>query len=56
MFLRNVGWLSTDYTSLYPRRNDRSGSSLEEKVAISGLRSGPRSLELLQGIPPKSVD
>jgi hypothetical protein len=20
MFLRNVGWLSTDYTSLYPRR------------------------------------
>jgi hypothetical protein len=20
MFLRNVGWLSTDYTTLYPRR------------------------------------
>jgi hypothetical protein len=20
MFLRNVGWLSTDYTALYPRR------------------------------------
>jgi hypothetical protein len=20
MFLRNVGWFSTDYTSLYPRR------------------------------------
>jgi hypothetical protein len=22
MFLRNVGWLSTDYTALYPRRQD----------------------------------
>jgi hypothetical protein len=22
MFLRNVGWLSTDYTALYPRRHN----------------------------------
>jgi hypothetical protein len=24
MFLRNVGWLSTDYTALYPRRLNSS--------------------------------
>jgi hypothetical protein len=24
MFLRNVGWLPTDYTGLYPRRNNFS--------------------------------
>jgi hypothetical protein len=30
MFIRNVGWLSTDYTALYPRRQN---SSREESVA-----------------------
>jgi hypothetical protein len=24
MFLRNVGWLTTDYTALYPRRQNSS--------------------------------
>jgi hypothetical protein len=24
IFLRNIGWLSTDYTALYPRRQDFS--------------------------------
>jgi hypothetical protein len=28
MFFRNVGWLSTDYTALYPRRQNSSEVSL----------------------------
>jgi hypothetical protein len=30
MFLRNVGWLSTDYTALYPRRQNSSQPPLWE--------------------------
>jgi hypothetical protein len=29
IFLRNVGWLSTDYTALYPRRQNSSEVSVE---------------------------
>jgi hypothetical protein len=33
MFFLNVSWLSTDYTALYPRRQNSSGLELvQEKV------------------------
>jgi hypothetical protein len=35
MFLRNVGWLSTDYTALYPRRWYSSCAAWSSSVCVS---------------------
>jgi hypothetical protein len=42
MFLRNIGWLSTDYTALYPRRRNSLFCFL---FRMTGLRKEFLSLE-----------
>jgi hypothetical protein len=36
MFLRNVGWLSADYTTLYPRRqkSSRAGTTWNQTTQL----------------------
>jgi hypothetical protein len=34
MFLRNIGWLSTDYTALYPRRYDHCRKNLKSYIHV----------------------
>jgi hypothetical protein len=39
MFLRNVGWLSTDYTALYPKRSKSSSMLLSHHSNSHGYRT-----------------
>jgi hypothetical protein len=39
MFLRNFGWISTDYTALYPRRLKSSAVTVVKYVKKNALRT-----------------
>jgi hypothetical protein len=47
MFLRNVGWLSTDYMAVYPRRSSSSSSiiNVSGKFCVNGSTDMTEELE-----------